>query len=103
MVIELSSGLSIAFKPQLAQGIKKLVSRALDWHVREQVEFNRQVMACFEATIEALNDTKRILARLDLAGLDRTPQDRRKLNVQRRRVEVINRHAATVTDQAKHA
>ena len=41
------------------------------------------------------------LTRLDLAGLDRTPQDRRKLNIQRRRVEVINRHAATVTDQAK--
>src|SRR5207248_4155787 len=49
----------------LAQGIKKLVSRALDWHVREQVEFNRQVMACVEATLEALNETKRALTRID--------------------------------------
>src|SRR5713101_3318672 len=49
----------------LAQGIKKLVARALDWHVREQVEFNRQVMACVEATLEALNETKRALAQMD--------------------------------------
>lgn len=49
----------------LAQGIKKLVARALDWHVREQVEFNRQVMACVEATLEALNETKRALAQID--------------------------------------
>jgi len=46
----------------LAQAIKKLVARALDWHVREQVEFNRHVMACIEATLEALNETKRVLA-----------------------------------------
>jgi 2-polyprenyl-3-methyl-5-hydroxy-6-metoxy-1,4-benzoquinol methylase len=46
----------------LAQAIKKLVARALDWHVREQVEFNRHVMACVEATLEALNETKRVLA-----------------------------------------
>ena len=49
----------------LAQVAKKLVSRALDWHVREQVEFNRQVMACVEATLEALNETKRTLMRMD--------------------------------------
>jgi 2-polyprenyl-3-methyl-5-hydroxy-6-metoxy-1,4-benzoquinol methylase len=51
----------------LAQGIKKLVARALDWHVREQVEFNRQMMACVEATLEALNETKRALTWIDPA------------------------------------
>jgi 2-polyprenyl-3-methyl-5-hydroxy-6-metoxy-1,4-benzoquinol methylase len=50
----------------LAQGAKRLIARALDWHVREQVEFNRHVMACVEATLDALNETKRILARIDL-------------------------------------
>ena len=30
------------------------MARALDWHVREQVEFNRNVMSCVEATLEAL-------------------------------------------------
>ena len=53
----------------LAQGIKKLVARALDWHVREQVEFNRQVMACVEATLEALNETKRVLAQMEASDV----------------------------------
>ena len=50
----------------LVQSWKRLVSRALDWHVREQVEFNRKTIAAIDAAIEALNDTKRTLA--ELAG-----------------------------------
>ena len=46
----------------LAQQAKKAVARALDWHVREQVEFNRNVMACVQATLEALEETRRTLA-----------------------------------------
>jgi O-antigen chain-terminating methyltransferase len=42
----------------IAQKVKRLVARGLDWHVREQVEFNRGVMACVEATLGALNDYK---------------------------------------------
>ena len=49
----------------LAQQAKKAVARALDWHVREQVEFNRNVMACVEATLEALEETRRVLAAMD--------------------------------------
>ncbi len=48
----------------LAQMAKRFVARALDWHVREQVEFNRNVMGCVEATLEALNETKRSMAAL---------------------------------------
>jgi O-antigen chain-terminating methyltransferase len=44
------------------QRLKRLVSRALDWHVREQVEFNRAMVACVQSTIEALNDANRGLA-----------------------------------------
>ncbi|HUK15619.1 MAG TPA: class I SAM-dependent methyltransferase, partial [Bryobacteraceae bacterium] len=50
----------------LVQSWKRLVSRMLDWHVREQVEFNRKTIAAIDAAIEALNDTKRTLA--ELAG-----------------------------------
>jgi len=50
----------------VAQTIKKLVARALDWHVREQVEFNRQVLACVESTLEALHETRRALMRMDV-------------------------------------
>ena len=43
------------------QGVKKLVARALNWHIREQVEFNRASMAATQAVLEALNETSRAL------------------------------------------
>jgi O-antigen chain-terminating methyltransferase len=48
----------------VAQSVKRLVARALHWHVREQVEFNRAVMGCVEATIEAMNESNRAVAML---------------------------------------
>ena len=48
----------------LVQGWKKLVARVLDWHVREQVEFNRKMVACVDATMEALNENNRALVEL---------------------------------------
>jgi len=50
----------------LVQSWKKLVARALDWHVREQVEFNRKAVACIDAAIEALNESNRAIT--ELAG-----------------------------------
>jgi O-antigen chain-terminating methyltransferase len=44
--------------------VKRTVARSLDWHVREQVEFNRGVVAAIEAVIEALNESNRALAEL---------------------------------------
>lgn len=52
------------FKNAIAQKLKKLVARALDWHVREQVEFNRAAMGCVQASIEALNEVSRSIAAL---------------------------------------
>lgn len=49
---------------RLIQLVKKTISRSLRWFVREQVVFNRETMACIEATIEALNDHNRILVSL---------------------------------------
>lgn len=48
----------------IAQSVKRLVARALHWHVREQVEFNRAVLGCVQSTIEALNDCNRALSML---------------------------------------
>ena len=48
----------------MVQAWKRLVARVLDWHVREQVEFNRQVLACVDAAIEALNEDNRVLVEL---------------------------------------
>ena len=47
------------------QAAKRLVARALDWHVREQVEFNRNVVACIEALTEALNSVNRTFMELN--------------------------------------
>ena len=46
----------------LVQAWKRLVARMLDWHVREQVEFNRKSMACIDAALEAMADFNRALA-----------------------------------------
>jgi len=48
----------------LVQAWKKLVARALDWHVREQVEFNRKMVACIDTAIESFNDFNRALVEL---------------------------------------
>jgi len=48
----------------LAQAGKRLIARLLDWHVREQVEFNRKIVACVEASIEALTQVNWALAEL---------------------------------------
>ncbi len=55
----------------LVQAWKRLVSRMLDWHVREQVEFNRKAVACMDAAIEALAENNRSLAVIasQLAGV----------------------------------
>ncbi len=46
----------------LIQAAKRTVARGLGWFVRDQVVFNREVMACVEATIQALNEINRALA-----------------------------------------
>jgi O-antigen chain-terminating methyltransferase len=51
----------------LVQAWKRFLARLLDWHVREQIVFNREAMACFDAAIEALADTNRALASVSAA------------------------------------
>src|SRR5580698_8308768 len=51
-------------KNSIIQRAKRMIARALDWHVREQVEFNRGVMACVQATMENLNECRRSLSLL---------------------------------------
>jgi len=48
----------------LVQAWKKTVARVLDWHVREQVEFNRKAIACIDAAIESFNEVNRALVDL---------------------------------------
>jgi O-antigen chain-terminating methyltransferase len=48
------------------QAVKKLVGRSLQWFVREQIVFNREIVSAVEATLEALNRHNRAIA--DLAA-----------------------------------
>jgi O-antigen chain-terminating methyltransferase len=44
------------------QGAKKTIARSLQWFVRDQITFNREVVSAIEAIMEALNDHNRLLA-----------------------------------------
>ncbi len=48
----------------VVQTAKKLMARALDWHVREQVEFNRGVIASIQATLDALEQHTRSMSQM---------------------------------------
>ena len=54
---------------------KRTIARALGWFVRDQIVFNREVMGCVESTLDALNETNRLLAAFD--GLPRDFKDMR--------------------------
>ena len=80
----------------IVQLLKRLVARALDWHVREQVEFNRAAVAGFDALLEALNENNRALkalavsiaaARAEAAG----------------QIEETRRHLRAATDKLEAA
>jgi len=57
------------------QIFKRTIARGLGWFVRDQIVFNREVMACVESTLDALNEMNRLLAAFD--GLPREFKDMR--------------------------
>jgi 2-polyprenyl-3-methyl-5-hydroxy-6-metoxy-1,4-benzoquinol methylase len=48
----------------ITQAGKRAIARFLDWHVREQVEFNRGILSAIDALIETQNESNRALATL---------------------------------------
>jgi 2-polyprenyl-3-methyl-5-hydroxy-6-metoxy-1,4-benzoquinol methylase len=54
----------------LIQFAKFLTARMLDWHIREQVEFNRATVDAIGAVLEALNENNRALGVLAEAEAD---------------------------------
>ena len=49
---------------KVIQFVKKAISRALGWFVRDQVTFNRETVSALEAVLEALNDHNRTVISL---------------------------------------
>jgi len=76
-----------------AQWIKRQVARALDWHVREQVEFNRAAVACVQSTIEALNECNRTMAALS-ARIEQVASSSNELRDEARELTDIRAHWA---------
>ena len=72
---------------------KRLVARLLDWHIREQVVFNRRVMDCVDAAIEALNENNRAFTELagQLAAFRQQSED---LRLEAGELKDIRRHWA---------
>ena len=64
----------------ITQAAKRTIARGLDWHVREQVEFNRAVLASIDALIETHNETNRALATVSarLAAMEEPARDVRE-------------------------
>jgi O-antigen chain-terminating methyltransferase len=75
-------------KNSVIQSFKRMVARALDWHVREQVEFNRATMACVQATLEALTELTRGIAAYHQDLLTNTEQWRAGVEERRSASEI---------------
>lgn len=93
-------------KNSIAQGFKKLVARALDWHVREQVEFNRAAMTCVQASLDALNDMSRAMAALAAHHVQLTEEVRAREHQVRNdlghEISLYRREAEELKDIRKH-
>lgn len=86
----------------VAQWFKKRIARALEWHVREQVEFNRASMRCVQATLEALGDTNRAL--VVLANHNRALREEIETldRAHREEMAALYREAQELKDVRKH-
>ncbi|MCS7316309.1 MAG: class I SAM-dependent methyltransferase [Bryobacterales bacterium] len=85
---------------------KRILARLLNWHVREQVEFNRAVVASLDAILEALNANNRTFARI-AAALDAIEREFREragaLETElRRRAEQLEADARELRDILAH-
>ena len=97
----------------LIQWSKRLIARALDWHVRDQVEFNRGVMAAIEALLGVLDENNRALAALSgecaarieaarAAMESALAETRKSMNDLARQAAALQQEAQELKDIRKH-
>jgi SAM-dependent methyltransferase len=75
----------------IAQFLKRQISRGLDWHVREQVEFNRAAVQCVQSAMDAMNDFNRALVALS-ARIDDQARTAEELRDEARELQDIRTH-----------
>jgi O-antigen chain-terminating methyltransferase len=81
----------------IAQKVKKAVARTLDWHVREQVEFNRAAMGCVQAMLETFEEVNRAFSQM--AGYVQSQGSEfnakaRELHIEARELKDVREHWA---------
>jgi 2-polyprenyl-3-methyl-5-hydroxy-6-metoxy-1,4-benzoquinol methylase len=89
-------------KNSIIQRVKKTIARALDWHVREQVEFNRALMRCVQASLEALEDANRSLAGLAARMMAQEAQTSALHQQLRDEMALLHREAQEMRDLRTH-
>lgn len=82
----------------LVQSAKRLIARALDWHIREQVEFNRAVMNCVQATLEALGESNRSMTILSARIAEASTAARTELQSVRDETHALKSEAQELKD-----
>jgi O-antigen chain-terminating methyltransferase len=84
------------------QSVKRAVARALNWFVRDQVLFNRQVITCIEACIETIADVNRTIH--TLAGQCNTQVQAVRAEAEPLRAEarVLRGKTSELVDLASH-
>ena len=82
----------------LIQAAKRTMARTLNWFVRDQVVFNREAMACVEATIEALNEVNRSIVSMSqrIDSVSRAAEELKDIRTH----WITWRHAASSIEQS---
>ena len=91
-------------KNNVVQSWKRFLARILDWHVREQVEFNRGSVNAIQATLEALKEQNRSLEQIAMAleeNARRNDELESSVKIYAARLELAEREAATLREQAR--
>lgn len=87
---------------QAIQFVKKTVARALQWFVRDQVIFNREVVSALEAVMEALNEHNRALVSLAAQTNDQSRYMQSRLAELGARLEPLLQEARALRDIRHH-
>ncbi|MBL8229119.1 MAG: methyltransferase domain-containing protein [Bryobacterales bacterium] len=83
------------------QSVKRTVSRALGWFVRDQIEFNRATMDCVQALMESMNENRRALSALAALIDQRHAELRNELQAElRSEVERLDRDLKPIQRKA---
>jgi 2-polyprenyl-3-methyl-5-hydroxy-6-metoxy-1,4-benzoquinol methylase len=84
------------------QTFKRAVSRALNWFVRDQVIFNRQMITCIENCIEALADVNRTIHALAGQANNQIQQVRAEAEPLRTEARTLRSKTSELQDLASH-